>query len=137
IKLDTNGCHPEMLKKLLDEQLVDYAAMDIKNSPDKYAQTAGLARFDMTPVLESIRLLKESDIDYEFRTTVVGEFHEAADFHAIGEMIRGARHYYLQCFTDRDTVPFKGLHAPSAEAMREYEKIMRDYVPDTQIRGLE
>ena len=137
IKLDTNGCHPDMLKRLLDGHLIDYAAMDIKNNPGKYAVTAGLKQFDLSPVLESIRLLKESDIDYEFRTTVIAEFHEEKDFYEIGEMIRGARHYYLQCFTDRETVPFKGLHAPSADALRTYEKIMQAYVKDTHIRGLE
>ena len=169
IKLDTNGFHPEMLRRALDGGLVDYVAMDIKNSPAGYAKTAGLASVDLGPLMESIAMLKEwgaSDTgcppetgaagspaagsfaagslaaetvssDYEFRTTVVSEFHGAADFEEIGKMIAGAPHYYLQSFVDRDTVPRKGLHAPSAEEMEQYAAIARQYVPDTRIRGMD
>ena len=76
-------------------------------------------------------------IDYEFRTTVVKEFHQAEDFPGIGELIRGAKHYYLQCFTDRDTVPFGDLHAPSKEDLETYADIMKQYVSSTEIRGVE
>ena len=137
IKLDTNGNHPELLKQILDEGLVDYVAMDIKNSPEKYAMTINLATFDLSKIRESLKLLKESGIDYELRTTVVKELHEASDFHAMGELIQGAPHYYLQCFTDRDTVPFDNFHAPSREEMKEYAAIASQYVPDTQIRGMD
>lgn len=138
IKLDTNGFHPEMLRRALDGGLVDYVAMDIKNSPAGYAKTAGLASVDLGPLMESIAMLKEwGASDYEFRTTVVSEFHGAADFEEIGKMIAGAPHYYLQSFVDRDTVPRKGLHAPSAEEMEQYAAIARQYVPDTRIRGMD
>ena len=138
IKLDTNGFHPEMLRRALDGGLVDYVAMDIKNSPAGYAKTAGLASVDLGPLMESIAMLKEwGASDYEFRTTVVREFHGAADFEEIGKMIAGAPHYYLQSFVDRDTVPRKGLHAPSAEEMEQYAAIARQYVPDTRIRGMD
>lgn len=136
-KLDTNGNHPEMLKQILDEGLVDYVAMDVKNCRAKYAETIGLARFDTKNIEKSIELLKNSDIDYEFRTTVVHEFHEDADFEEIGQMIAGAKHYFLQCFTDRDSVPFGNLHAPSAEDLERYAEIVRKYVTDTQIRGVD
>ncbi len=135
VKLDTNGAHPAMLRRVLEEGLVDYAAMDIKNSPAKYAVTAGLDAFDPAPVEESVRLLMEGRVDYEFRTTVVDELHEAADFEAIGAWIAGARRYFLQVFTDRDTVPFGNLHAPSADRLRTYLEIARKYVPDTHLRG--
>ena len=135
-KLDTNGYHPAMLQSLLEEGLVDYVAMDIKNSPAKYAQTCGLASLDLAPVYESISLLMNSGIEYEFRTTVDAEFHETADFDEIGAMIAGAKHYFLQCFTDRDSVPFGNLSAPSKEDLERYADTARKYVADTQIRGV-
>ena len=137
IKLDTNGFHPSMLRRLMEQKLIDYVAMDIKNSPDKYAMTSGRDALDLRPLQESITLLIGGDIDYEFRTTVVEEFHEASDFEEIGQMILGAKRYFLQCFTDRDSVPFAGLHAPSPETLSEYALIAHKYVPDTQVRGVD
>ncbi len=136
-KLDTNGVHPDMLGNLLSDGLVDYVAMDIKNSPAKWSATAGVAHADLSPIRESIALIMGQAPDYEFRTTVVEQFHEAADFHAMGEMIRNAKAYFLQSFTDRDTVPFAGLSGPSAEQLRAYAEIARAYVPNTQVRGVE
>ena len=136
VKVDTNGNHPEALEGLLREKLVDYVAMDIKNSPRKYAMTVGLDGLDLGPIRESVRLLMESPIPYEFRTTVVDELHAAADFEAIGQWIAGAKAYYLQPFTDRDSVPFAGLHAPPREDLEKYASLARVYVPYTSIRGL-
>ncbi len=137
VKLDSNGFHPQMLAGILEEGLADYVAMDIKNSPSKYALTTGVKDLDIAPVLESIMILRDSGVSYEFRTTVVREFHEAQDFEMIGRMIEGAQHYFLQAFTDRDTVPFEGLHAPSADEMRKYAEIAGKYVKDTQLRGVD
>ena len=137
VKLDTNGTHPALLKAILDEGLADYVAMDIKNSPEKYARTVGLAALDLAPLRESVKVLMTGSTDYELRTTVVDELHEAADFEAIGAWIAGARHYFLQVFTDRESVPYGNLHAPSAEKMREYLAVARRFVPDSQIRGLD
>lgn len=137
VKLDTNGNHPEVLRQILDRKLADYVAMDIKNRPEKYAMTIGLKSFDPARVRESISLLMESGTDYEFRTTVVREFHEAEDFERIGRMIRGARAYYLQSFTDRDTVPFGGLHAPSRQELESYAGIVSKYVDNVVIRGVD
>ncbi|MBQ1460011.1 MAG: anaerobic ribonucleoside-triphosphate reductase activating protein [Oscillospiraceae bacterium] len=136
-KLDTNGYHPERLQEILNRGLVDYVAMDVKNSPAKYAATCGLETVDLDKVRRSIQLLMDGPADYEFRTTVVAEFHQAADFEAIGRMIRGARRYFLQCFTDRDSVPFGNLHAPSAQDLRAYADIVRPYVPDVNLRGVD
>ena len=136
-KLDTNGFHPELLKSLLSEGLVDYTAVDIKNSAAKYAVTSGLQELDLRPLQETVSLLIGGDADYEFRTTVVKEFHEASDFEEIGKLILGAKRYFLQCFTDRDSVPFEGLHAPSREDLQGYAEIARRYVPDTFIRGID
>ena len=135
-KLDTNGGHPRMLAQILEEGLADYVAMDIKNSPAKYAVTAGLRALDLAPVRESVSLLMGSGIDFEFRTTVVKEFHAAEDFEEIGRWIEGAPRYFLQPFTDRDTVPFGNLHAPSEEELSQYLQIVKAYVPGAQIRGM-
>ena len=137
VKLDTNGTHPALLKAMLDEGLVDYVAMDIKNCPEKYAQTVGLEAVDLAPIRESVRLLMNGQTDYEFRTTVVAELHEVCDFEAIGPWIAGAKRYFLQCFTDRDSVPFDNLHAPTPEQLRHYAEILRRFVPDTQVRGVD
>ena len=134
-KLDTNGNHPDMLKKLLDEDLLDYVAMDIKNSPDKYAMTIGKDKIDLAPIRESISLIMGSKIDYEFRTTVVDEFHKISDFEEIGAMIEGAKRYFIQPFTDRDTVPFGNLHAPGKADLEAYLALVRRYVPNAELRG--
>ncbi len=137
VKLDTNGYHPDMLRRLLEEKLIDYAAMDIKNSPEKYASTAGRETLDLSPVRESIALLMGSGTDYEFRTTVVKEFHEQRDFEEIGKMIEGAGKYFLQSFTDRDSVPFGGLSAASKEEMLLYADTARKYVRQVSLRGVD
>ena len=135
VKLDTNGCYPDMLRGLLAGKLVDYVAMDIKNSPGKYAQTAGLDALDLTPVRESVRLLMNSRTEYEFRTTVVDELHDEADFSEIGAWIKGAKRYYLQSFVDRDTVPFEGFHAPGPEKLAACLRAVLPYVPTAATRG--
>lgn len=135
VKLDTNGSSPDMLKRILDKGLVNYVAMDIKNSPEKYEETTGLARIDLAPIRESVCMLMDAGIEYEFRTTVVDELHTAKDIKAIGEWINGAAMYYLQPFTDRDTVPFEGFHAPSPEILKEYIEIVRPYVKHAALRG--
>ena len=136
MKLDTNGTHPDRLREIIDRGLAAYVAMDIKNSPDRYAETAGLETLDMGKIRESASLLMEGGTDYEFRTTVVAELHDADSFRGIGEWIRGARRYYLQKFTDRDTVPFGGFHAPADDEMRAYAEIAREYVPSAELRGI-
>lgn len=137
IKLDTNGNHPQKLEALLKEGLVDYVAMDIKNSPERYAMTVDLPSVDMESIRESIRLIRESGVEYEFRTTVVREFHDEESFPGIGKLIEGARHFYLQCFTDRDTVLYGNLHAPSAEEMKNYLALVQPYVQHAEIRGMD
>ncbi len=137
VKLDTNGYHPDMLERILSRNLADYVAMDIKNSPAKYAMTAGLDTLDLNRIKDSIFLLTHGTAGYEFRTTVVEEFHTAEDFHEIGNLIKGADNYYLQSFTDRDTVPFGNLHAPSVSSMKTYASIAEEYVKHVHLRGIE
>ncbi len=135
-KLDTNGTQPDRLGRILDDGLADYVAMDVKNSPARYAETVGRPDFDLTPIRESVRLLLEGRTDYEFRTTVAAQLHDANDIRAIGAWIAGARRYFLQPFTDRETVPAAGLSAPSAAQLDRFLSIAREYVPETQLRGV-
>ena len=135
VKLDTNGSFPEKLRTLIDESLVDYVAMDIKNSPEKYAQTAG-ADGMLDAVKESVSVLMNGSLPYEFRTTVVDELHVPSDFEAIGKWLAGAQHYYLQSFVDSGDILCPGLHAASREKMEHCLAIAGQYIPDTKIRGL-
>ena len=136
VKVDTNGNHPEMLRRVIDEKLVDYIAMDIKNSRERYAQTIGFDEFDTSNVEKSIGIIMGSEIEYEFRTTVVEQLHDNDSFMGIGRLIEGADRYFLQKFTDRDTVPFEGLSAPSDDKMREYLETVRPFVKEVQLRGV-
>ena len=137
VKLDTNGYHPHMLGRLIDGGLVDYVAMDIKNSREKYARTVGLQRIDLRPVDESIQLLMKSGVEYEFRTTVVRELHDEEDFEQMGAWIAGADRYFLQAFADRDTVPDKTLSAPGQKNMFRYRDIAAKYVQKAEVRGVD
>ena len=137
VKLDTNGTHPELLRDITERGLVSYVAMDIKNSPERYAETSGLEKMDLAPVRESVSLLMEGKTPYEFRTTTVAELHDEESFRKIGEWIRGAAQYFLQKFTDRDTVPFEGFHAPSDDRMRSYLETVRTFVPAAELRGVD
>lgn len=134
VKLDTNGAHPAGLAHLVEEGLLDYVAMDIKNSPGKYAQTAGLKGMP-GGVRESAAYLLSGAVPYEFRTTVVEELHEPSDFIAIGEWIRGAERYYLQTFTDSGDLIGQGMSAPSPEKMEACLRAVLPYVPTAALRG--
>ena len=136
-KIDTNGYHPEALEKIISSGLCDYVAMDVKNSPAKYAETCGVGTVDLSRIEKSIEILKGAPVDSEFRTTVTAELHTAEDIAQIGKMIRGAKKYFLQAFVDRDTVPFEGVSAPPRETMSEYLAIARKYVPDAALRGID
>ena len=136
IKVDTNGCYPDVLSEILDKQLADYVAMDIKNSPDKYAQTVGIPNFPLDNVNRSIALLQSSGIDYEFRTTVVREFHTADDIAAIAQWISGAPHYYLQNFEDSGNLISQGLHGFSLDELQIMADSALKHLKNVQIRGL-
>ena len=136
IKLDTNGTHPQRLKEIVSEGLVDYVAMDIKNSPDKYGVTCGLPDFDIGNVSESIRFLISDAVDYEFRTTVVSPYHDEESFQKIGPWIEGAKRYFLQQFVDRDTVKYQGLSACSEAQMQSFLRIVTPFVRQAFLRGI-
>ena len=136
VKLDTNGSNPSLLKELLDANLVDYVAMDIKNSYDKYPTTCGV-NVNLEDIKESISILMNSSIDYEFRTTVVKEYHDIEDFKLIGEMIKGAKNYFLQSFQNKDSVLSKELHSMSKNELQECLKEVQQFVINASLRGIE
>ena len=111
IKLDTNGSNPDILKDLVDSHLIDYVAMDIKNSQNRYQETTGKNNLDFASIFKSIKYLLSGNIDYEFRTTLVKEFHNEEDIINIGKLIQGAKRYYLQHFIDNQNCIVHNLHA--------------------------
>ena len=136
VKLDTNGSLPDRLERLISAGLIDYVAMDIKNSPARYAETVGVPALDLTPFRESVAFLLSGAVDYEFRTTVVREFHDTASMEAIGQWIAGAKRYFLQAFVDRDTVIQSGLHPRTEAEMNKFRDLLRPLVPAVELRGL-
>lgn len=134
IKLDTNGSNPKVLKDLLDENLLDYVAMDIKSSFDKYDIVAG-QKVNLPLVLESIKLLKNAGIDYEFRTTLIEEIHDFEDIKKIGELIKGAKKYYLQKFINRDDLINKNLHPVDEMKANEYKEYLSKFIGKVELRG--
>ena len=104
VKLDTNGSFPGRLRALVEEGLVDYVAMDVKNAPERYAETVGVPAFDLAPVQESLDFLRSGAVPYEVRTTVVRELHTADDLRALAALIEGVQAWQLQSFIDADSV---------------------------------
>lgn len=138
VKLDTNGCFPQALARILELRLVDYIAMDIKNTPEHYGRTVGVPNLDLTPIRESIELIRNSGVDYEFRTTLVRELHTPADILSIGSWLRGAPHYALQQFVDSGELICQGVfHAFSAEEMHAMADSLRPYFGEVMLRGID
>ena len=136
VKIDTNGSFPNRLKHLSADGLIDYVAMDIKNSPARYAETAGVSGLDMKPVFESVDFLLSGQLPYEFRTTVVREFHTQKEFVEIGKWIQGARQYFLQAFVHSQYVLCSALHGYSRQELSAFAVVLQPWIPHTQIRGI-
>ena len=136
IKLDTNGTFPDKLEELVGDGLIDYVAIDIKNTFEKYPETVGIKNFDVTPVKRSIDFLMKSDIEYEFRTTVVKEFHTVEDIEKIAEYIKGSKGYFLQNFTDSGDLIGDNLHPHDKGTMYEMLEKVQKYVNISAIRGI-
>lgn len=135
VKLDTNGFLYNKLKELIDLKLVDYVAMDIKNAPKKYALTAGLKEIDLEPILKSVELLKSNVVDYEFRTTIVKEFHDETDIKEIGLWLKGAKRYYLQNFRNNEHVINKNLTSHDISTLKHFKEILEKDILHVEIRG--
>ena len=139
VKLDTNGTHPAIVRKLADEKLIDYVAMDIKSSRGHYARLAGSPGEKLlAAVEETAAFLMEGQLDYEFRTTVVRELHEQEDFEAIRDWLAGARRYYLQAYLDSEHILKPGNYSScSREELEGFAEILREKIPVVEIRGIE
>lgn len=141
VKLDTNGSKPKVLRQLVEAGLVDYVAMDVKNGPDRYAETVGVPGLKLAAVEESLRFLIGGGAAYELRTTLVQQLHDETSIEEMGRWLSSlvpgklAEILFLQTFVDRDTVAFSGLSAPAEEAVRRFSHILRPYVRQVRIRG--
>lgn len=135
VKLDTNGSFPEKLKALIDEDLLDYVAMDIKSSPDGYCRASGCP-VNMEKVRESVSLLLSDRVDYEFRTTVAKGAVLPCDMEGIGLLIKNAKRYFLQGFVDSGDLLGEGVGPYSKEEMEEMLEIIKKYVPTAELRGV-
>ena len=136
VKLDTNGARPDVLRHLLEKGLVDYIAMDVKNAPGRYPETAGIPGLDIRSIQESVSLIKDIGLDYEFRTTIVKELHSEDDICVIGEWLAGCRAYYLQSYQDSETVLLPGFHAHDESTLQHFVKVLQQWIPNTQLRGI-
>lgn len=136
VKLDTNGTFPERLAAVIDGGLVNYVAMDIKNSLRKYPETTGIGSFDIGNVIESADIIMSSGIEYEFRTTIVRELHTIDDISQIGAWLKGAERYYLQSFRDSGDNIREGFHACSEDEMETFAETARKYFKQVEIRGM-
>ncbi len=136
VKLDTNGAFPERLESIVQAGLADYVAMDVKNSPERYAQTIGVCEPELTPVFKSVSFLLRGTVAYEFRTTAVAELHDDASFQKLGDWLAGAERYFIQRFEPRETVLKAGLHAPAPEQLRHWAELVRPKIPNVALRGI-
>ena len=135
VKLDTNGYRPVVLKSLVDAGLVDYVAMDVKNSLACYGETVGIRSFDTAPIEESIDYLMEGHIPFEFRTTLVRGLHTPESIRAMGQRTAGQERFFLQSFKDSGDLICGGLGGFTPEETAHLLAILCEYVPNAQIRG--
>ena len=135
VKLDTNGSNPRMLKGLLEENLLDYVAMDIKNCPDRYAATCGGPDI-LTQVEECLTLLRNSPVEWELRTTCAKPFHDEKALEAIGKWLSGTENYHLQSFVDSGDLVGDGISGFTKEEMEALRQAVLPYIPTTRLRGI-
>ena len=141
VKLDTNGSRPGVLKELVAEGLVDYVAMDIKNSPGRYARTCGIPKVDLAAIEESAAFLLSGAVESEFRTTVVTPLHDEESICEMGRWLhnlagkKSVKKLFLQPFVDRDTVVFSGLSAPNTAQMAAFVELLKPFVLEVSVRG--
>jgi pyruvate formate lyase activating enzyme len=135
IKLDSNGSRPEILRLAVEQGLVDYVAMDIKNSPAKYAITIGTTNFSFDDIKESVDFLIHGRVSYEFRTTLIEEYHTSKDIEEIGRWLEGAQKYFLQRYIDSENCISHGLHMVSKEKTLIYKSLASRYISHVDLRG--
>jgi pyruvate formate lyase activating enzyme len=143
IKLDTNGSNPEVLEKLFKDKLLDFIAMDIKTSISKYgkiypvkSRNAGAAKQLFNRVKQSVDLIKNSGVDYEFRTTVVPELVNEEDIKKIGEWLKGAKKFVLQQFRNQKVLDkeFEKIKPYSEETLKKFKKNLEKHIEKVELR---
>lgn len=157
VKLDTNGYKPEILIDVIENGLVDYVAMDIKSSKERYAYAVGYEeagahtegigqdkdaqtvhfKFMLENIEKSVEYLMQNKVPYEFRTTIVRELHADKEIEKIGEWIKGCSAYFLQAYEENENVIQAGFHPCSKEEMVRFSEILKKYILNTQIRGID
>ena len=141
VKLDTNGYRPEILEAVLSQGLVDYVAMDLKNGPEDYAETVGLAQVELAKIRQSIRLLMDSPVDFELRTTVANPLHSGETITSMANWLRETTNgkpiprLFVQPFVDRDTVPVGGFSAPTGAELEQFCRILGPCAERVELRG--
>lgn len=135
VKLDSNGTNPKMLSSLIDEKLIDYVAMDIKQCKEKYNEIACMANFDIGLIEESVSILKENRVGYEFRTTVAKELHSLSDMEAIGQWLKGDSYYYIQSYKESDQVINPIFSPHDISTLNAIVDVVKPLVPNTFLRG--
>lgn len=136
VKLDTNGSFPDRLWAVTAQGLADYVAMDVKSSPEHYAEAVGVPEFDFSAVRQSMDFLLAGSVDYEFRTTVVKGLHSEAILRGAARAIRGAKRYFLQKFVDSGDLVGSGMSAFSDGEMEGFLKIVSPFVKTAALRGV-
>lgn len=136
VKLDTNGTNYLKLKELLDENLLDYVAMDIKNVYEKYPITTGIKNLDIENIKKSIALLKKSKVEYEFRTTIVKNFHTFEDVENLCKLVGKDSNYYIQNFINSDNVLEKNLESFSNEDLEKLKEFLNNNYNNVKIRNM-
>ena len=141
VKLDTNGYRPEILEAVLNQGLVDYVAMDLKNGPEDYAETVGRAGVELAKIRQSIRLLMDSPVDFELRTTVANPLHSGETITSMANWLRETTNgkpiprLFVQPFVDRDTVPVGGFSAPTGAELEQFCRILGPCAERVELRG--
>ena len=135
VKLDTNGTNPKAVQSLVEKKLVDYVAMDIKNSPHKYATTAGVQSIALDSILQTISIVKKSGVPHEFRTTIIKEFHTEDDMKYIADLVDGCDKYVLQKYVDRDDCISHGFAPIDKDTATKWLALFNDKCKITSLRG--
>ena len=135
VKVDTNGTNPEMVKLLVKEGLADYFAIDIKNDRENYAEIIGFKTFDTKKIEKTVEFLLSGKVKYEFRTTLIAEYHKADNMRRIAEWIKGADKYFMQKFKSGENCISQNLSPVPIETAQEFAEIIRPFVKQVGLRG--
>ena len=136
VKLDTNGTRPEVIKDLVESKLIDYIAMDVKSSLATYPLITD-SRVNTDKIVESINYIKSCGIDYEFRTTLIAEYHDEEDIREMANLVGNAKKYRLQKYVDREGCIAHGLHEVPIEEAKKYLEILKSHIDDVALRSYE